>query len=286
MNKTVITCAITGGQTTPEQTPYLPITPKQIADSALEAAEAGASVVHIHVRDPATGRPSMDLKLYDEVVARIKDINEELIINLTTGAGATGPADRVGNSPAFASVEARVEHILALRPDICSLDLNTMNRGAENITINTLTTARTMARLIRESGVKPEVELFDSGDFHIAQQLIKEGLIEEPAIWQIAAGVKWGWSAAPETLNYARTLLPRDATWYAFGIGAMQMPFVALSTIAGGHARVGLEDNIYLEKGVLAKTNRELVEKAVKIIQLLGGAIATPAESRQIFGLI
>jgi len=286
MKKTVITCAITGGQTTPEQTPYLPVTPKQIADSALEAAEAGASVVHIHVRDPESGRPSMDLKLYDEVVARIKDINDQLIINLTTGAGATGPADRVGSSPAFASAEARVEHILALRPDICSLDLNTMNRGAENITINTLTTARTMARLIREAGVKPEIELFDSGDFHIAQQLIREGLITEPAIWQIAAGVRWGWSATSETLNYARNLLPRDATWYAFGIGAQQMPFVALSTIAGGHARVGLEDNIYLERGVLAKTNCELVEKAVKIIELLGGAIATPAETRQIFGLI
>lgn len=285
MKKTVITCAITGGQTKPEQTPYLPITPKQIADSALEAAKAGASVVHIHVRDPESGRPSMDLRHYQEVVNRIKYENTELIINLTTGAGATGPADKIGNSPAFASPEARVEHILALRPDICSLDLNTMNRGAENITINTLTTARTMARLIQEAGVKPEVELFDSGDFHIAQQLIQEGLIEEPAIWQIAAGVKWGWSASPETLNYARTLLPPGAPWYAFGIGAMQMPFVALSTIAGGHARVGLEDNIYLERGVLAKTNRELVEKAVKIIELLGGLIATPAETRQIFGL-
>ena len=159
------------------------------------------------------------------------------------------------------------------------------NRGPENITVNTIATVRKMAELVKSVGVKPELEIFDSGDLHIARMLIKEGLIEDPPLWQIAAGVKWGWDATSSTLEYARNLLPADATWYAFGVGAMQMPFVALSTIKGGHARVGLEDNIYLSKGVLAKTNAELVDKAVNIIELLGGSVATPAEAREIFKL-
>jgi uncharacterized protein (DUF849 family) len=287
MNKTVITCAITGAQTKPEQTPYLPITPEQIANSALEAAKAGASVVHIHVRDPESGRPSMKLELYKEVYDRIKDGNPELIINLTTGAGATGPSSVIQGKPhpAFKPPEVRVEHILALKPDICSLDLNTMNRGPENITVNTIGAARVMARLVKEAGVKPELEIFDSGDMSIAKMLIAEGLIEDPPLWQIAAGVKWGWEATSETLEYAKHLLPAGATWYAFGVSRMQMPFVALSTISGGHARVGLEDNLYISKGVFAKTNAELVTKAVRIIEDLGGSAATPAEARAILGL-
>jgi uncharacterized protein (DUF849 family) len=139
-----------------------------------------------------------------------------------------------------------------------------------------------MAKAVRDAGVKPELEIFDSGDLHIAKMLIGEGLIEDPPLWQIATGIKWGWDASISTLEYAKQLLPLNANWYAFGIGAMEMPFVALSTISGGHARVGLEDNIYLEKGVLAKTNKELVEKAVRIIRELGGDIATPQEAREI----
>jgi len=287
MNKTVITCAITGAQTTPDSTPYLPITPEQIANSALEAARAGAAVVHIHVRDPVTGRPSMNIELYREVLDRIKEQNTDLIINLTTGAGATGPSSVIQGKPhpAFKPPEVRVAHILELKPDICSLDLNTMNRGPENITVNTIGAARIMAKLVRDAGVKPELEIFDSGDLHIAKMLIEEGTIEDPPLWQIATGVKWGWNSSSETLEYAHRLLPAGATWYAFGIGAMQMPFVALSSIKGGHARVGLEDNIYMSKGVYAKSNAELVERAVKIIELTGNSIATPQEAREIFKL-
>ncbi len=285
--KTILTCAITGAGTTPEQTPYLPITPDQIATSALEAADAGAAVVHIHVRDPGTGRPSMNSYLYEEVVNKIKAKNSDVLINLTTGPGATGPSTVIfGNPhPAFQPAAKRVEHILKLKPDICSLDLNTMNRGPQNITVNTIAVAREMAQAVQAVGVKPELEIFDSGDLSIAKMLIAEGTIVGKPLWQIAAGIKWGWEATPATLEYAKQLLPFGATWYAFGIGAMEMPFVALSTISGGHARVGLEDNIYLEKGVLAKTNRELVEKAVRIIRELGNEPATPAEARAILGL-
>lgn len=285
--KTILTCAVTGAGTTPESTPYLPITPEQIAESALDAAIAGAAVVHIHVRDPVTGRPSMNFDYYKEVVDRIKERNQDVLINLTTGPGATGPANVIfGNpSPAFQPAVKRTEHIVALKPDICSLDLNTMNRGPQNITVNTIAVAREMAKIVQAVGVKPELEIFDSGDLSIAKMLIAEGTITGEPLWQIAAGVKWGWEATPATLEYAKQLLPRDSTWYAFGIGAQQMPFVALSTISGGHARVGLEDNIYLSKGVLAKTNAELVEKAVRIIQELGNEPATPAEARAILKL-
>jgi uncharacterized protein (DUF849 family) len=285
--KTVLTCAITGAGTTKEQTQYLPVTPEEIANSGLEAAKAGAAVLHIHVRDPDTGRPSMKFDLYKEVVDRIKEKNSEVLINLTTGPGATGPANAIfGNQyPNFQPALRRVDHILKLRPDICSLDLNTMNRGPQNITVNTIAVAREMALAVKDAGVKPELEIFDSGDLHIAKMLIAEGSIQDPPLWQIATGIKWGWDSSINTLEYAKGLLPSDANWYAFGIGAMQMPFVALSTISGGNARVGLEDNIYLEKGVLAKTNRELVEKAVRIIRELGGNVATPAEARTMFGL-
>jgi uncharacterized protein (DUF849 family) len=285
--KTIITCAITGAGTSPEQTPYLPITPQQIAQSALEAADAGAAVVHIHVRDPNTGRPSMNMDHYREVMDTIKAKNTDVIINLTTGPGSTGPADVIfGNKyPNFQPAEIRTRHIVSLKPDICSLDLNTMNRGPIQITVNTIANSRQMIKLVQEAGVKPELEIFDSGDLEIAKMLIEEGTLQGTPLWQIAAGIKWGWAATPTTLEYAKAMLPRDAIWYAFGTGAMEMPFVALSTISGGHARVGLEDNIYLEKGVLAKSNALLVEKAVRIIRELGNEPATPAEAREILAL-
>jgi uncharacterized protein (DUF849 family) len=285
--KTILTCAVTGAGTTLEQTPYLPVTPEQIAISALEAAEAGAAIVHIHVRNPDTAKPSMDIALYREVVERIKSENTRVLINLTTGPGATGPSSAIFGlkHPAFQQASKRVEHILALKPDICSLDLNTMNRGPHNITVNTIDTIRAMANAVQAAGVKPELEIFDSGDLEIAKMLINEGTIRGNPMWQIAAGIKWGWSACPATLEYAKQMLPRDATWYAFGIGAMEMPFVALSTISGGHARVGLEDNIYLSKGELAKTNAQLVEKAVRIIRDMGNEPASPEEARAILGI-
>lgn len=285
--KTILTCAVTGAGTTLEQTPHLPITPEQIANSALEAASAGAAVVHLHVRDLNTGKPSMKFDLYKEVVDRIKEKNTDVLINLTTGPGATGPSDVIfGNTyKNFQPAETRVAHILKLKPDICSLDLNTMNRGPQNITVNSIAIAREIAKAVQSVGVKPELEIFDSGDLEIAKMLIAEGTIIGNPLWQIASGVKWGWPATPATLEYAKQLLPRDSTWYAFGIGAMQMRFVALSTISGGHARVGLEDNVYLSKGILAKTNAELVEKAVRIIRDMGNEPATPAEARDILGI-
>jgi uncharacterized protein (DUF849 family) len=286
--KTVITCAVTGAGTKPEQTPYLPITPEQIAVSALEAAEAGAAIVHIHVRNIETGAPSMDLELYRDVVDRIKKENTNLIINLTTGPGATGPVKAIlpGSPQTFLrTAEQRTKHILELKPDICSLDLNTMNRGPEGVTINTIGICRAMAKLVQTVDCKPELEIFDSGDYHIARLLIDEGLIQDPPLWQFAMGVKWGWNASPETLDYARRLLPYNSVFSAFGLGAMEMPIVAQSFLYGGHVRVGLEDNIYLEKGVLAKTNAELVNKACRIIKELGGEVASSEEARSIFNL-
>jgi len=280
--KTVITCAVTGAVTSLDQTPYLPITPEQIATSALEAAEAGAAIVHLHVRDIETGKASMKLELYQETVYRIKLLRPDLLINLTTGPGASGS---VKDFSFIKTAEQRVKHILTIKPDICSLDLNTMNRGPNGITINTINIAKEMAAAVREVGCKPELEIFDSGDYHIAQQLIKEGVIENPPLWQFAMGVKWGWNASPETLDYARRLLPHGSVWSSFGIGVMEMPMVAQSVLYGGHVRVGLEDNIYLSKGVLAKFNAQLVEKAVRIITDLGGSIATTAEAREIFSI-
>lgn len=285
--KTIITCAITGAWTTLKHNPNLPITPKQIAESALEAAEAGAAVAHIHVRNPETALPSMEFELYKEVVDRIKEKNSELIINLTTGPGGTGSSSVVFDSTGstFKTAIQRTEHIVNLRPDICSLDFNTMNRGPKHITVNSIPMIREMAKIIRAAEVKPELEIFDSGDLHIAKVLLAEGLIVDPPLWQIATGVKWGWDSSFATLEYAKQLLPTDAIWYAFGVGKWQMPFVALSSISGGHVRVGLEDNVFLEKNVLAKSNAELVEKAVRIIRDTGNHVATIEEAREILKL-
>lgn len=288
MKKTILTCAVTGAGTTLKQTPYLPVTPQQIAVSALEAAAAGAAIVHLHVRDPETGAPSMNLDLYTQVVEHIRSENSDVLINLTCGPGATGPSTVVFGGPPtsrFVTAEQRTQHVVKLRPDICSLDFNTMNRGPQNITVNSVPMVRQMARIIHDAGVKPELEIFDSGDLLIAKECINEGLITGVPMVQIATGIRWGWASSPATLQYALSMMPESAVWYAFGIGAWEMPFVALSTISGGHARVGLEDNIYLEKGVLARTNAELVTKAVRIIRDLGRDVATPAEARELLQL-
>ena len=287
--KTIITCAVTGNITRPDQHPGLPVTPAQIANASLEAAQAGAAAVHIHVRDPATGKPSMDVDLYREVMARIRAVDRELIINLTTGPGGRFiPSD---DDPRVAAPgttllppEKRVEHILALRPDICSLDLNTMNSGAE-VVINTPKNVTRMAEAIRRAGVKPELEIFDSGDIHLARDLIASGVLDGPGLWTFVSGVKYGFAASPETLLYARSLLPPGAIWSAFGIGRFEFPIVAQAWLAGGHVRVGLEDNIYIEKGVLAESNAVLVARAREIVTLLGGEIATSRDARECLGL-
>lgn len=279
--KTILTCAVTGAHTTPKQNPNLPVTPQEIAESAVAAARAGAAVVHIHVRDPKTGAPSMRLDLYREVVDRIRG-ECDAVINLTTGPGSTVALNDLHN---LKSAQERVAHVQELQPEICSLDFNTMNRGADRITVNTIATVREMAALIRAAGVKPELEIFDGGDMTIARDLIQDGTLEPTPLIQIATGVKWGWPSTPETLAFARSMIPAGSPWYAFGVGRWQMPFVALSSISGGHARVGLEDNIFVSSRVLADSNAQLVTKARRIIEDTGGQLATATEARKILGL-
>ena len=288
-DKIIITCAVTGNLTTPEQTPYLPITPQQIADACLGAADAGAAVVHIHVRDPLTGRPSMLLDHYVDVVQRIRARNPELILNITTGPG--GRFVPSADDPKVAAEgttlmlpEKRVEHIAVLRPDICTLDLNTMNSGRE-VVINTPPNVRRMAKVIAEAGVKPEIELFDSGDIALMGDLLADGTLQGPVLCSFVMGVRYGFQPAPETVLYARDLLPNDAEFTAIGIGKAAFTTVAQSYLAGGHVRVGLEDSVYLSRGQLATSNAEMVAKARRIVEDLGGVIATTEEARRIVGL-
>ncbi|TPK75312.1 3-keto-5-aminohexanoate cleavage protein [Mesorhizobium sp. B2-4-17] len=287
--KIVITCAITGNLTKPEQTPHLPITPQQIAASALAAAEAGAAVVHIHVRDPRTGRPSMELELYREVLDLIRGSNPELIINLTTGPGGRFVPSQedprvAGPGTTLLAPERRVEHIAALKPDICTLDLNTMNSGGE-VVINTPGNVRRMAKVIAGAGVRPEIELFDSGDIALLADLLADGTLQGPPLTSLIMGVRYGFQPSPETVVYARNLLPPDAAFTAIGIGRSAFQMVAQSYLAGGHVRVGLEDAIYLDRGVLAPSNAAMVEKARRIVEDLGGKVADPREARAILGL-
>lgn len=288
--KTIITCAVTGAGTKPDQTPYLPITPTQIAESSLEAAEAGAAVVHIHVRNPVTGFPSMELDLYRDCVNQIKKQNKDVLINLTTGPGATyfpepGNLSVGSKASLMLSAAKRVEHIEAIKPDLCSIDFNTMHQANGGVRINHIKIVKEMIRVVQNAGTKPELELFDSGDFRVAKELIDDGTIGANPFWQFAMGIKYGWDATPESLSYAKSLLPSGSIWSAFGISKMQMPYVAMTYLLGGHVRVGMEDNIYLERGVLAKTNAELVAKAVDLIKILGGEIASPDEARKILCL-
>jgi uncharacterized protein (DUF849 family) len=289
-NKRIITCAITGAATRPDQTPYLPITPEQIANSALEAGEAGAAIVHIHVREIETGKPSMKIELYQDVVDRIKSRNSELIINLTTGPGGTclpqfEGLDHGSKAPRLLSAEERVKHIEIIKPDICSLDFNTMNLDGTAIRVNHPQICKEMLARIQSVGTKPELEIFDSGDLRIALEMLSEGVINKPALWQFAMGIKYGWDATPDALHFAQSQLPQNSIWSAFGISRAEMPMVALASIYGGHVRVGMEDNIYLSHGQLATTNAELVQKAKRIIEDLGYSVATPHDTRQLLHL-
>lgn len=286
--KTIVTVAVTGNLTTVAQHPGLPCTPKQIATAALDAEKAGAAIAHLHVRYE-DGRPSMELDHYREAVDRIRDAGSNLIINLTTGPGQRFVPDR--DDPKVAAPGTtlmapmrRVEHIIALRPEICSLDLNTM-WSFNSAVINSPENVTVMAEAMREAGSKPELEVFDSGDIHLAHDLLARGVLDSPPLFQIVLGVKYSFAATPQTLQYARSLLPEGSNWAAFGVGRHAFPFVAQTLLLGGHVRVGLEDNIYIRKGELARDNAQLVEKAVRIVDELGGVIATPAEAREILGL-
>lgn len=287
--KTVITCAVTGNLTTREQTPHLPVTPQEIAEASLEAGRAGAAIVHIHVRDPITGRPSMELDHYREVVDRIRERDADLVINLTTGPGGRfmpGEEDPkiAGPGTTLTTPERRVAHVAALKPDICTLDLNTMTFGRE-VVINTPASVRRMAAIIRDAGVRPEIELFDTGDTALLQDLIADGTIDRPIACSLVLGVKYGFPATPETLLHARDRLPARSFWTAFGVGRSAFPMLAQSYLAGGHVRIGLEDAVFLEKGVLAASNAALVEKARRIVEILGGEIATSRDARRMLGL-
>jgi uncharacterized protein (DUF849 family) len=291
LEKVVITCAITGNLTLPGATPHLPITPRDIASSALAAANAGAAVVHIHVRDPVSGAPSMDLALYRETAELIRRSNPQLIINLTTGPGGRfvpSEEDPKVAAPGTTLLPpaARVTHIAELRPEICTLDLNTMNSGKQ-VVINTPGNVRKMARVIHDAGVLPEIELFDSGDIALLRDMIADQSLRGPLLCSIVMGVPYGFQPSAETLLYARNLLPAHAqfTGIGIGIGRWMFPMVAQSYLAGGHVRVGLEDGVYLSRGQLAPSNAALVEKARRIVEDLGGSIATGDEARRIVGL-
>ncbi|HEV2271217.1 MAG TPA: 3-keto-5-aminohexanoate cleavage protein [Steroidobacteraceae bacterium] len=291
--KVVLTCAVTGNAPLNPKYPYTyPVSPVQIADAVQEAARAGASVAHIHVRDPVSGRGSRNPLLFREVVDRIRNSGTDIVINLTAGHGALFLPDPEDESCALPEsdmlpAEARVAHLRECLPEIASLDVTTGNQveaGFEFVYMNTTRTLRRMARLYQQLGVKPELEAFQMGDVLFANQLFQEGLVDVPALYQFVLGVRWAAPADTQTMLYLRSLLPAGAQWAAFGIGRSQMPMLAQAVILGGNVRVGLEDNLYLDRGVFA-TNGQLVERAVRIISDLGEAVATPNEAREILGL-
>ena len=287
--KVMISCAVTGSADTPGRNPAVPVTPEQIAQSAIDAAKAGAAIVHIHVRDPKTTRPSMEISLYQEVVDRIRASGSDVIINLTTGPGARFvPADddpqKPGPGTTMRTPAERVRHVVALKPEICSLDMGSMNMGP-TVFINTPTHLEAMATAIRDAGVLPELEVFETGHLLLAKRLIESGHIMTPGMFQICLGISWAQPATTEAMTYMRNLLPAGSPWFAFGISLHQVPMAAQAVLLGGHPRVGLEDNLYLGKGKLAPSNAALVEKAGKIIDLLGDNLATPSDARQMLGL-
>jgi uncharacterized protein (DUF849 family) len=290
-SEVVITCAVTGAADTVGRHPGVPVTPAQIAAAAIEAAEAGAAIAHCHVRDPATGKGARDPALFREVVERIRASGVDVVINLTAGMGGdleVGQGEeplRFGPATDVAGPLERLAHVDELRPEICSLDCGSLNFGDGSlVVINTPEQLRGGARRIRELGVKPELEIFDTGNLWFAKQMLAEGLIEAPPLFQLCMGIPWGMPADARLMKALVDLLPAGANWSAFGIGRNQLPMVAQSVLLGGNVRVGLEDNLWLEKGVLA-ANGQLVEKAVQVVEALGARVLGPAEARAKFGL-
>ncbi|MFD3648895.1 3-keto-5-aminohexanoate cleavage protein [Streptomyces cyaneofuscatus] len=286
----IITCALTGAGDTVGRSPHVPVTPEQIAASAVEAAGAGAAVVHIHVRDPESGAPSRDPRLYREVVERIRETGTDVVINLTAGMGGdlvidpAAPLKQLPGTDLVGGLE-RLPHVEDLLPDICTLDCGSLNFGdGSNLYVSTPDLLRTGAKRIQELGVRPELEIFDTGQLWFAKQLLAEGLLDDPTVFQLCMGIPWGAPADPGVLQSMVNMLPEGARWASFALGRMQMPWVAQSILLGGHVRVGLEDNLYLGKGVKA-TNGQLVERAVHITEALGSRVASPDEARQQLGL-
>ena len=286
-----ITCAVTGSGGTQDRSPHVPRSPEAIAESAIAAAQAGAAVVHCHVRDPATGAPSRDPALFREVTERIRDSDTDVVLNLTAGMGGdlmfdgTEAMGRMSDASDMAGAEERVSHVVACRPEICTLDCGTMNFAeADYVMVNTPGMLRDMAARMVAAGTRIEIEAFDTGHLWFAKQLVKEGVIPEPVLVQLCMGVPWG---APDDLNTFLAMVnnvPAGWHWSAFGLGRSEMPYVAASVLAGGNVRVGLEDNIWLDKGKLA-TNGDLVRRVVEIIERMGGCALTPQEARAKLGL-
>ncbi|NGM86441.1 3-keto-5-aminohexanoate cleavage protein [Parapusillimonas sp. SGNA-6] len=285
---TIISCAVTGGGDTTSLSQYVPITPEQIANEALAAHAAGAAIVHIHVRDPQTGKPSRDAALYRDVVERIRSSGSDVLINLTTGAGGRYIPDETDpNRNAIAGMatpEERVAHVLELKPDICSLDIGTMNFSSYAF-LNLPKHVENMAHAIREAGVKPELEVFDLGHVALARHLSDRGVFADPPWFQLCLGIPWGAPATTDSMQAMRQIVPSGAVWSAFGISRQQFPMVAQAVLLGGHVRVGLEDNLYLSRGTLSPGNAPLVERAARIIHELDADVATPKQAREILGL-
>lgn len=282
----IVTCAVTGAGDTTSKSPHVPVTPDEIANSAIDAAKAGASVVHIHVRDPKTGKGSRDPKLFREVVKKIRNSDTDVVINLTAGMGGDWVPDPQNLAmPGFGTdmigPEERLKHVEECLPEICSLDCGTLNFGNDNsIYISTPPILRKMAELTQKWGVKPELEVFELGHIRFATQMIAEGIIDRPPMFQICLGIPWGADQSVDTMKAMKDHLPPEASWAGFGISRMQIPMAAAAVTLGGNVRVGLEDNIFLKKGVLA-TNAQLVERAVNLIGLLGANVLTPAQTRE-----
>ncbi|WP_109467367.1 BKACE family enzyme [Albibacillus kandeliae] len=294
MNKEVfITCAVTGSGGTQDRSPHVPRSPEQIANSAIAAAKAGAAVVHCHVRDPETGKPSRKLEYYREVTERIRESEVDVVLNLTAGMGGDmifGPTERPlplkEEGTDMVGASERVEHVAQCLPEICTLDCGTMNFAeADYVMTNTPGMLQAMGRMMTALGVKPEIEAFDTGHLWYAKQLVADGVLDSPALVQLCMGVPWG---APDDMNTFMAMVnnvPDDWTFSAFALGRNQMPYVAASVLAGGNVRVGLEDNLWLDKGVLAE-NWQLVERAHNIIENLGARVIGPEEVRKKLGLV
>ncbi len=289
MKPTILTCAVTGTFPTRTHNPALPVTPEEIAGACVGAAKAGAAICHIHVREPATGLPSMKLAYYREVVQRIKASGTDLIINLTAGPGGRYmPSDAdpavAGPGTNLVSAEIRTEHIVELKPEICTLDLNTNWFGGGAV-INSPRNIKLMAGRMYAAGVKPEMEVFDSGDLMLAADLVADGTLKQPLLFQIVTGIKYGFPSTPEAMILARSMLPKGCEWAAFGAGRHAFSMLAQAYILGGHCRIGMEDTVHLAKGTPAPDNAALVAKAVGIVRALGGTIATVGEARELLGL-
>ena len=284
-----VTCAVTGVGDTVGRSELIPVTPQQIASSAIEAASAGAAIVHIHVRDPETGKGSRAPALYEEVVERIRDADVDVVVNLSAGMGgdlvlggeeSPLPFDELGTD--LAGATERLEHVARLLPEICTLDFGSMNfaAGGDYLLVNTPGMLRAMARRVLELGVRPELEVFDTGHLVLVKELIAEGLIEEPALIQLCTGIPYGAPDDPATLLAMVNQLPPGAVFSTFSIGRMQLPYVAMAALVGGNVRVGLEDNLYLSRGRLA-SNGDLVERAVRILEAMNARVLGPAEVRE-----